>query len=246
MSVRLLLALWKTKLPITPSQKLVLHCLAYFTNDDKGGLCYPSYHTIAEITGLTRRGVIKIIEQLCSMGFLIKKEHKNTNKRNNLLANHYKINLVGSEPSSPGVVNPVHQGSEPSSPNLINDLIIDLKENIKRKNESSTSAPQDHLSSVLRSTAKLVVDFLKLKTGRNYQHVDATLKPIIKLLKEGITLQQCKQVIARKTRDWKNNKDMEKYLRPSTLFNRNNFYNKYLPELVTEQEKKINMKLLDE
>ena len=223
MSISLILDLWKSNLPITSSQKLVLHCLAFFTNDDKDGACYPSYTTIADKCGLTRRGVIKIIEQLCFIGLLTKEKCENN-------SNRYRITLSASERGSPGVVNTVHQGSEPGSPNLINDLIIDLKENnIKERNE-------------YRKTAKEVIRFLKTKTGRNYQFVDTTLKPIISLLREGITLEQCKQVIVRKHREWAHKPDMEKFLRPSTLFRRSNFYDKYLPELVTDEDKKNIMK----
>jgi uncharacterized phage protein (TIGR02220 family) len=112
---------------------------------------------------------------------------------------------------------------------------IDKKENNIKEN--SPPENQEHPSSVLRSTAKLVIDFLRMKTGRNYQYVDTTLKPIMQRLKEGITLDQCKQVIIRKHKEWGNNKEMEKYLRPSTLFNKSNFYDKYLPEIVSNEDK---------
>lgn len=242
MSISLLLQLWQTKLSITPGQRLVLHCLAYYVNDAKDGLCCPSYHTISEITGLSRRGVIKIIDQLCFMGLLVKADPTKPVKKSKLLGNNYRINLRTSELSSPLLVNSVHHASELSSPNIINDLITDLKEIKIKKKRPETSAPQSHLSSVLQSTAKLVIDFLRLKTGRNYQYVDTTLKPILERLKEGVTLEQCKQVIARKHSQWSNNPEMEKYLRPSTLFKKSNFYDKYLPELVTEEDKNKIMK----
>lgn len=226
MSVPLILDLWKLNLPITSSQKLVLHCLAFFTNDDKDGACYPSYYTIAEMCSLSRRQVIKVIEQLCFIGLLTKEKCENN-------SNRYRIKLRGSELSSLGVVNSVHQGSELSSPNLINDLIINLKEiNIKKEEP-------------WKEQAKEVVNFLRKKTGRNYQYVETTLKPIMMRLKEGVTVQQCKQVIARKHMEWGHKPDMEKYLRPSTIFNKSNFYDKYLPEVVTEEDKKNIVKGVD-
>lgn len=232
MSIRLILDLSKAKLSITPAQKFVLHCLAFYTNDDKDGLCYPSYHTISEFTGYSRRGVIKIIDQLCFMRLLTKEVDNNK-------SNRYRITLPGSEPSSPALVNPVHHTSEPSSPNLINDLIINLKENIKRKDEQpENSVPEKASSSVLLDTAKRLIDFLRKKTGRNYQHKPTTLKHILQRLKEGATEIQCKQVILRKHRDWAHLKDMEKYIRPSTLFSKTNFWDKYLPECVSDIEKK--------
>jgi uncharacterized phage protein (TIGR02220 family) len=231
MSIRLILDLSKAKLPITSAQKFVLYCLAFYTNDDKEGACYPSYHTIAEFTGYSRRGVIKIIDQLCFMKLLTKEVDNNK-------SNRYKITLPASEPGSLALVNPAHPPSEPGSPNLINDLIINLKENIIKESDSPSSVSQKPSSSVLLDTAKRLVDFLRIKTGRRYQYKDTTLKPILQRLKEGATEIECKQVIIRKHRDWGHLKDMEKYLRPSTLFRKENFESKYLPECVSEVEKK--------
>ena len=233
MSIELLLKLWKTKLPITPSQRLVLHCLAHYVNDKNQGLCCPSYHSIADITGLSRRGVIKIIDQLCFTGLLTKELY-------NRKANHYRITLPGSEPSSLGSELGSPHG-EPSSPNSIIYNINDIKEYIVEKKLSTgseDSAPAQPSLSSLRSTAKDVLSFLRKKTGRRYSDVDSNLKPIIYLLKEGITREQCKQVIARKHREWSHDPKFEKYLRPSTLFNKTNFHSKYLPECVSEIEKK--------
>ena len=68
-----------------------------------------------------------------------------------------------------------------------------------------------------------VLDFLNEKSGRHYRPVKANTDLIAARLKEGATVQECRQVIAKKCRDWRNNPDMEQYLRPATLFNRMKF-----------------------
>ena len=88
-----------------------------------------------------------------------------------------------------------------------------------------------------KKQAAEVLAFLSEKTGRNYQPVNGTLEPLIARLREGFSVTQLRQVIAKKCRDWQHDEKMEPFLRPKTLFNRTNFAN-YVGELevIHEQE----------
>lgn len=68
-----------------------------------------------------------------------------------------------------------------------------------------------------------VLNFLNEKTGRNYQPVKANINLIAARIKEGATVIQCRQVIAKKCREWRDDPNREIYLRPKTLFNATNF-----------------------
>src|SRR5256885_1510036 len=59
-----------------------------------------------------------------------------------------------------------------------------------------------------RQEAAEVLGFLNFKTGRNYRLVDTNLDFIVGRLKSGVTVQQCKTVIARKHRQWGTNEKM--------------------------------------
>jgi len=85
----------------------------------------------------------------------------------------------------------------------------------------------------LSGDARLIITFLNEKTGKNYQPVKANLDLIQARLKEGFSVKQLKQVVAKKVREWKCNEKMAEYLRPKTLFNRTNFAN-YAGELGTK------------
>lgn len=74
-----------------------------------------------------------------------------------------------------------------------------------------------------------VLDYLNLKAGRAYQHVDANLKLIAGRL-VGSTVDQCKAVIDARVAKWLGDKTMDEYLRPKTLFNATNFA-QYVGEL---------------
>lgn len=74
--------------------------------------------------------------------------------------------------------------------------------------------------------AKDVLEFLNVKAGRNFRPTRVNLEFIENRLKEGYTLEDCKQVVAMKCREWAGT-EMDMYLRPSTLFNCEKF-NQYV------------------
>lgn len=86
-----------------------------------------------------------------------------------------------------------------------------------------------------KSQAIEILNFLNNRTGREYRPVDSNLKLIIARLKSGASITDCRQVIAKKTREWKSNPTMAEYLRPATLFNATKF-EQYLGELGSPDE----------
>lgn len=103
-----------------------------------------------------------------------------------------------------------------------------LKEANLDKANSTISLDQNNN---LKSQALEVLQFLNQKTGRVFRPVDTNLKLIMARLKTGITVMDCRQVIAKKTREWKGNPLMSEFLRPLTLFNASKF-EQYVGELV--------------
>jgi len=76
-----------------------------------------------------------------------------------------------------------------------------------------------------------VLEFLNAKTGRAYKPVAANLDMIRNRLKEGYTVSELRQVVAKKCREWGSDEKMAIYLRPATLFNKTNLA-QYSGELV--------------
>jgi uncharacterized phage protein (TIGR02220 family) len=74
--------------------------------------------------------------------------------------------------------------------------------------------------------AEEVLKFLNEKTGRNFRPTRVNLQFIEARILEGYTMQDCKQVVAMKVREWRGT-DMDMYLRPATLFNATKF-NQYV------------------
>jgi uncharacterized phage protein (TIGR02220 family) len=82
-------------------------------------------------------------------------------------------------------------------------------------------APVSEKLKATKQEAIEVLEFLNEKTGRNYKPVDANVRMINARLKE-YSIVELRQVVAKKTRDWRHDENMEKYLRPATLFNATN------------------------
>ena len=91
---------------------------------------------------------------------------------------------------------------------------------IRNQSESkSEDAPQ---SDDLTIKAKLVLDALNQKTGKAFKYTDSNLRLIEARLKD-YTVEDCLKVIGIKCSQWKNDPQMNKYLRPETLFNATKF-----------------------
>lgn len=63
-----------------------------------------------------------------------------------------------------------------------------------------------------------LIKYLNEKTGRSFHNTEANRKLIKARLNDGFTKKDFKLVIDYKSAEWKDNKDMQKYLRPNTLF----------------------------
>ena len=85
---------------------------------------------------------------------------------------------------------------------------------------------------------KEIVEHLNIRTGSSYKHTTKKTKELIKArYNEGFTLDNFKEVIDKKCVEWMNS-DMEKYLRPETLFGTK--FEGYLNQVV--QQKKVTTK----
>lgn len=116
---------------------------------------------------------------------------------------------------------------------LSGKLDVDSLNNLIIKNESNSA--NNSSDTLIKSQALEVLNFLNTKTGRAYRPVEENLKLIIARIKSGATVMDCRQVIAKKTREWKGDEKMVEYLRPATLFNATKF-EQYMGELVIPRE----------
>lgn len=92
---------------------------------------------------------------------------------------------------------------------------------------------------------KEIVSYLNEKTGSKYRpNTDATKKHINARLDEGFTVDDFKTVIDIKTDEWLGDKDMQKFLRPQTLFGTK--FESYLNQLSPSKKEKVEKSVVDD
>lgn len=86
--------------------------------------------------------------------------------------------------------------------------------------------------------ASELLEFLNRKSGHRYRPVKSTLDMIRARLASGASADQVRWVIAAKCREWRDDPDRAKYLRPETLFRASKFesYLGQLPNLTPHEE----------
>lgn len=89
---------------------------------------------------------------------------------------------------------------------------------VRKQASAQRPAPSRPLNDEERESVERVVAALNEATGSRYRSTSATtLKHILARLREGFTVEDCKDVIRKKSDEWAGT-DMAKYLRPETLF----------------------------
>lgn len=109
-----------------------------------------------------------------------------------------------------------------------NDNDIDNDSDLKEKKHILSGNPTECTQSKPNAAQRkdkyadessIIVEYLNLKTGKKFEDKSKDTRRLISArLNEGYTVDDFKRVIDIKTAEWLGNPDMDKYLRPSTLF----------------------------
>lgn len=132
-----------------------------------------------------------------------------------------KIKVQDYEPTTPESKNTYEQ--QHLNPTSRKQDTNALKENIKCLKIKNNMLKNNNINNILSDSEEIpykdIIDYLNLKAETNYKSTTRKTKDLIKArFNEGFTLEEFKKVIDNKTREWKYNAEMCKYLRPETLF----------------------------
>lgn len=217
MSIKIMSKVWDLDLKST--DKFVLIALADHANDD--GECYPSLANIQKKVGLSKQGLLNIINRLIELKVLSKETRDRDNGSHT--SNLYKITVENME----GVVNDVDKGGQRGGQGVVNDVDkgsqrggLVYEPSINRQLETSVeSSPKPPVEKTGPNRYAEIVTYLNEKTGSNYRPNTPKTKQLIDArMKEGFTVDDFKTVIDKKSAMWKNDPKMSAYLRPETLF----------------------------
>ncbi|ATU69519.1 hypothetical protein CT113_03850 [Levilactobacillus brevis] len=101
----------------------------------------------------------------------------------------------------------------------------------KNFRDNTTSINKNHSKAEKKDSIdyQKIIGYLNAEAGREYKNVGSNRKPIRARMNEGYSEHDFALVIAFKCKQWVDNNEMAKYLRPSTLFGEKHF-DEYLNE----------------
>jgi len=96
---------------------------------------------------------------------------------------------------------------------------VNVYVNSKENNKGVTGGEEETKPQTNKELYVDIIGYLNAKTGSNYKATTKKTQQIIQArLDEKFTLEDFKMVIDKKTKEWLENEEMSKYLRPETLF----------------------------
>lgn len=152
--------------------------------------------------GVSKPTIIKALKDLTESGFIIRREEV----INNVLFTRYKIDFTA--------VKKLDGGSKETLPGVVKNFNRGSKETLPNNNIHNESDNKDYNKSIVNQ----IIGHLNERAGTHYKTGAQNTQRYIKArLKEGFKLNDFLAVIDKKCIEWKGT-NMEKYLRPETLF----------------------------
>jgi uncharacterized phage protein (TIGR02220 family) len=231
---------WAWKQELDPRDKFVLLALADHAADDDY-TCWPSLSHLEKKTGYARPTVWKSIDRLIEAGAVkrVGESKAGSTIYEVMVGNEINLgNPITQVTKLPGVGNAVTQVGKEL--NEVGNGVTPNHQEPSRTITEPSCVESPRKANGLAGQALEVLTFLNAKTRRHFRGVDKRNRPtpnlkfIMARLESGVSVQDCKTVIARKFRDWAPDDKMRSYLRPETLFNATKF-EQYLGECTTEE-----------
>lgn len=106
------------------------------------------------------------------------------------------------------------------SSKVVKSTLKDPNFDIVREWADKLSKSKGSDKSLHGNTAKSILLYLNTKSTKKFKDLDVNLKFISARLKEGYTYEELTSIIDYKIDEWRDDDFMSKYIRPSTLFNK--------------------------
>ena len=204
---------------------------------------------MAHETGLSLEGASKALTRLIQAGFCTYDEPSETVFVIRMAAHQIGERLKADDKRVLGVRREVDRIQVQALREKFVDLYAESFHLERKPLPSPSKAPpkqltrqeqeQDSVMSGKPDPAKQVLEYLNETAGRDFRPVPANLRLIQARMKEGASVDDCRSVIESKFAEWRGNPEMEKYLRPETLFNATKFAQYIGNKPMHAQEKKV-------
>lgn len=205
----------------------LLNQLVFYSDKGKrkDGFFYKTYKEWEEETGLTKRQVSYSIKKLKDMDLVETK----LKKANGAPTIHYRLDY---DKLLQSIITKCHFPLEQNVTIDSDNMSQSLTENTTEiTTEITTSNTMSDSSNQTTIPYKEIIDYLNLICNTKYRAGTKKTQTLIKARwNEGFRVDDFKEVIEKKSSQWINNTDMQKFLRPETLFGTK--FEGYLNEIV--------------
>ena len=204
-------------------EKMLYITLKRFANIQTGE-AFPGVKKVAKFAGMSERKARDVISSLAKKKFI--GVERRTNQTNiYTLFSTPAHGAVGHAHGAGGVVHAVHEGGAPCADELKK---LELKKDeLKILNDTLSVSKNENTIPYEK-----IIGYLNQRCDTKFRATTQKTKALIKARwNEGFKLDDFKRVIDNKSNQWLGNQDMQKYLRPETLFGTK--FEGYLNELTT-------------
>ena len=201
-----------------PTKTLFIHLLLEANHepqkwkgiDVEKGQCVVGRKELSQKTGLSEQQIRTALDKLKQTGEI---SAEPTNKFTVITVHNYALYQSSDDDKQPTNNQQVTINQPTDNQQVTTNKNIKNEKNNKNEKKYIYSAEADE-----------VIDYLNMRTSSKYRHIESTRKHIVARLREGFTVQNCKDVIDKKCVEWMGT-DFEKYIRPQTLFGAEKFQN---------------------
>lgn len=190
--------------------ELMIYAIIYGFSQEERQVFTGSLQYLVDWTNSTKQTVLNCLQSLQEKELIGKNEKIINNVK---FCEYYATNFNSIKKSLMGYSKNLNRGIQKNLIPIKKILPNNIENNIINNNIEDNIDKE-----IYKEIYKEIIDYLNLKAGTNYKSTSKFNKQKIDArLNEGYTIEDFKKVIDNKCSEWLNN-DMEKYLRPETLF----------------------------
>lgn len=206
---------------MTPEDRYFMLYLLSNPHTNQVGCYEISVRDISKETGYTEESIKKLLERF-EKKLKVAKYSKKTKEL--LILNWHKYNWTSSPKVRACIEKELKSLKNKDFKDYINNICIpyiygmDTHTQEEEEEEEEQEEEQEQ-SENNNNYYKYIIDYLNKKTLKNFKATTKKTQSLIRArIKEGFSYENFVQVIDTKTKEWLNNKEMQQYLRPETLF----------------------------
>lgn len=227
---------------MTPEDRYFMLYLLSNPHTNQVGCYEISVRDISKEMGYTEESIKKLLERF-EKKLKVAKYSKKTKEL--LIMNWYKYNWTSSPKVRACIEKELKNLKNKEFKDYIYNICIPYIYGMDTHTQEEEEEEEEQSNNKNNQNYKYIIDYLNKKTSKNFKSTSKKTKTLINArINEGFSVEDFKTVINNKTTEWLNDKKMEQYLRPETLFG--NKFESYLNQNSKKQETSENIETVDE